>query len=173
MFESFDKEIYLSILLVMIIMALVVFTYRKSVKVFFTTLWSYASVLLSDYYSLRIDNRINRLLTGVWLMSCTVLLAAFSGILRNLMIKAKPILWIDSWDDLLEWKGLEIQAFHTSGLGAYIEKYDTPMTQNFKSRLKGGYLTIDEFEKGIKTHDKDMDYEGVRDGRTAIAGINK
>ena len=47
------------------------------------------------------------------------------------------------------------------------------MTKNFKSRLKDGYLSPDQFEKGNKTHDKDMDYEGVRDGRTAIAGINR
>ena len=105
----------------MIIMSVVVSTYRQSVKVFFTTLWSYASVLLSDYYSLRIETRIDRLLTGVWLMSCVVLLAAFSGILRDLMIKAKPILWIDSWEDLLEWEELEIQALYPGGFGAYME----------------------------------------------------
>ena len=53
---------------------------------------------------------VDRLLSGVWLFACTVLLAAFAGLLRQQMMKPQPIRWIDSLDDLYsdEWKDLNI-----------------------------------------------------------------
>ena len=175
-FKSFDIEVYISLVSIMIVMSLVVAIHKHSMKTFFSALWSYASVILSDYYSLQIESRIDRILSGIWLMSCTVLLAAFSGLLRELMIRPKPICWIDSWDDLMldKWKDVEIQLFETDGLAVYINRFtNTTLARNLESRIKrekGEMLKSDHFESGNKSLDKDLDYDGVRDARTAIAG---
>ena len=170
-FHSFEIEVYLSILSIIIIMSSVVAIHRKSLKAFFSTLWSYASVILSDYYALKVESTIDRLLTGAWLMACTVLLAGFSGLFRDQLMKAKPILWIDSWEDLFEWKDVEIQTFDTEGLAVFVNKSsDTEMAKNFKSRIKDGEFLVREEYVGNKSCEDVLDFEGVKNGRTAIAG---
>ena len=57
-------------------------------------------------------------------MSCTVLLAAFSGQLREQIIKPKSIEWINSWKDLIEWQHLKIETFKTSSLVIYIDQLE-------------------------------------------------
>ena len=77
---------------------------------FFNYLWKYCTVIFSDHYSTRVTKGVDRLLSGIWLVSCTVLLAAFAGLLREQMMKTLPIRWIDSLDDLYseEWRDLFI-----------------------------------------------------------------
>ena len=77
---------------------------------FINHMWNYFTVLLSDHYSMIGRKGVDRLLSGVWLMACTVLLAAFAGLLRRQMMKTQPIRWIDSLDDLYseEWRDLFI-----------------------------------------------------------------
>ena len=71
-------------------------------------------------------------------MACTVVLAAFSGQLREWVIKPKPIYMINSWDDLLlpEWKHMKIEAGDSSEMYAFTENFpDDPKAQEFKKRL--------------------------------------
>ena len=102
---------YYGIIASIIVISFVISVYKHSLKSFFTTFWSYLSVILSDYYSLPIKTVIDKQLSGVWLISCTVLLAAFSGQLRQQQMEPKPIQWIDSIEQLLfddNWKHLDI-----------------------------------------------------------------
>src|SRR5690348_9841156 len=84
-FQCFDNEIYLAILLSILILSCVTAINTKKIK---TSLWIYISIILSDNYSIRMNSKsVNRILFGVWLLVCTVLLAAFSGILRDRLMK--------------------------------------------------------------------------------------
>ena len=94
-------------------------------------------------------------------MSCTVILAAFSGQLREQIIKPKPIHWIDSWEELFEWEHLKIELFKTSSLNLYIDQLGEG-NEKMKGRLK--ILEDELFINNTKTYDKDIDYEGVRMG---------
>ena len=91
-------------------------------------------------------------------MSCTVLLAAFSGLLRGQLLRPDPIYWIDSLQDLYQWKELKIQAFG----GTYIDTFakdskSSPMVKNFLSRLHLlNYYDFNENKKGT-----DIDYNGI------------
>ena len=165
---SFDYSNYIAIILSMIIMSLVVAISRKSMQTFFEYFWSYLSVILSDYYSLKIKSRIDKLFTGVWLMSCTVLLAAFSGLLRDRLLEPQPIYWIDSWKDLAQREHLKIHTFDTSGISIYTSTFPTEtLTQNLAKRIKR--IKIDEFEVGNKSFDYDLDYRGIVNGEVAFS----
>ena len=68
-------------------------------------------------------------------MSCTVLLAAFSGLLRDKQLKPKPIEWIESLEDLLEWKDIRIATHELSNFNIYLENIKgDPVVDNFRER---------------------------------------
>ena len=124
-------------------------------------------VLLSKSNTISAKRISERLLSGLWLMSCTVLLAAFAGLVRNLLLRPDPIYWIDSLQDLYEWKDLQIQTFRATYLHSYTEhSVDDPMADNFGHRLEvlNYYPTVDSGEKDIN----DIDYSGIVEGRTAV-----
>ena len=162
-FEIFTPGVYIGILVSISIMSSIVGLYHRSFKTFLSTFWSYFSVILSDYYSIGISSGVEKLLTGVWLMSCTVLLAAFSGLLRDQSMKPKAILWIDSWHDLYEWKNIKIQIPSVNFMLQFIDNFpDHPYSINFKNRSEI-FENVD-FESGAK----DFDYERVSKGELAI-----
>ena len=170
-FETMDFRIYIFILLSVFIMSLVVAIPRVSINVFFSNLWSHLSIILSDNYSVKsaVMSTADRLMIGVWLMSCTVLLAAFSGLIRELMIKPKPIYWIDSLDDLAEWKHLTIWTTSATGLSYYLTNFrNESMAQNFVKRIV--VLNNDLLSDDPKRWDNEFDYNGVKDGKVAIVG---
>ena len=83
------------------------------------------------------------------------------------MIKPKPIYWIDSWDDLAEWKHLTISATSVSGIQYYITNFgNESMAQNFAKRIV--VLNNDVLYNDPKRWDTDLDYEGVKEGRVAL-----
>ena len=171
LFQTLDYRIYISILASVITMSLEMAISRTSIKTFVSNFWSYLSVILSDTYSIRnvVKSTADRLMTGVWLMSCTVLLAAFSGLLRDLMIQPNPISWIDSWDDLAEWKHLCIYTTYASEVNFYISYFSNEsIAQNFAKRMK--LLNNDELYKDFKRWDTDIDYQGIKDGTAALVG---
>ena len=84
-------------------------------------------------------------------------------------MKPLAIDWIDDWNDLFRWKHLKIQMFKTSGLDNFINDFPyNPMAIDFKEIFD--LLNDNDFQSGNKSYDKDLDYEGVKEGRTAIVG---
>ena len=74
-------------------------------------------------------------------MASTVLLAAFSGILRDQQMKPQPIFWIDSIEELSEWKDLRIQTnlitdfFHQVFNADHSNVKAVDMANNFLERM--------------------------------------
>ena len=136
-FACLSSGVYFGIIASITVISFVISVYKHSLKSFFTTFWSFISVLLSDTFSLPINTLIDRQLTGVWLMSCTVLLAAFAGQLRTQLMKRKPIYSIDSLEHLYEWKGIKIFTGRETPFSNYLENnQDDPMAQELKTRLE-------------------------------------
>ena len=141
--------------------------YKRSFKTFFSTFWSYLSVILSDYYSVPVYTLKERLLSGVWLAVCTILLAAFSGKLREQLLKPKPIEWIDSWDDLFEWKHVLVQTMNLSSFMNYLEYFAKDVEkQNMLHRIKA--FDYSDFKKDNLDFSDVLDYEGFKEGRVAF-----
>ena len=86
------------------------------------------------------------------------------------MLRPDPIYWIDSLQDLYEWKELKIQTFTATYLYSLTEhNTDDPMANNFKDRLE--VLTRFPKENGVKSSLNDLDYKGIVEGRTAFVGF--
>ena len=110
-FQVFDAEIYLGILTSLIILTLASCLNNKfTIVTFIKNIWNYFIVLLSENNSIIRRKGVERLLSGVWVIASTILMAAFAGLLTEQMMKPQPIRWIDSLDDLYsdEWKDLYI-----------------------------------------------------------------
>ena len=167
-FYSYDISIYISLFLFIIIMSLITGLSRNSMKSFLSISWSYLSVLLTDYCTLRAQSLVDRCLIGGWLLSSTILLAVFSGLMRDVLTKPKSIHWIDSWNDLSDWKHLKVVTPTTSSLAYNIKTFGKdPMAEGFADRVSIG-IDFDKYEKGEMSYDNDIDYLSIKEGKLAL-----
>ena len=164
-FESFNMEVYYGIIVSIIVFSVVISAYNNSIKSFFTTLWLYTSVILNGSVNLKNEAIFIMSLYALWLISCTVILAAFSGMLLTLLIKPLPIYWIDSWQDLYEWKHIKIQTMILTDMGFFINKsVNNPVADDFR-------LRSDVFPFSIVADPllRAFDLKGMSEGKVAIA----
>ena len=97
-------------------------------------------------------------------MACTLLLAAFSGQLREFVLKPKPIYWIDSWEDLHDWKHLVIQTNNRSEIVKFTETHpNEKMAKDFEKRFEMTRGDIDDIMSW------QFDEQEVKDGKIAVA----
>ena len=109
-------------------------------------------------------------------MSCTVLLAAFSGLLRQQQLEPKPIQWVDSFEQLLDeqWKHLDVKISTLSHLHDFSLR--NPQLDLIK-RLKKNGLNIIQNEQDAPARYKGMlpscdsiknELDKVKNGSVAI-----
>lgn len=165
----FDIEIYYAIFVSLILFSSLYALKNNSLKIFFKTVWTYTSIILSDNYSIKLSKNFDRYMAGLWLISCTILLAAFSGQLWNRLMRAQTIDMIRSWNDLYflpQWKHLKIQTFKDLDFYLFTEQIDSEMANNFAERLDNSTLVDPyDFLLGEKSYDS-LDMEGVLKGTT-------
>jgi len=79
-----------------------------------------------------------RFVLTFWLLACTVLLSGYSGVIRNLFLRANPDDVIDSSKDLYDRKDMKILAFEGSDIYDFIQKHKNTdeMARDFASRLE-------------------------------------
>ena len=148
-----------------IVISLTVSTSKRRIRSFFDSLWTCISVLLSHSISLPSNTSIVRLLFGVWLMSCTLLLVAFAGILTDHMIRRQTIKWIDSLRYLYDWNDVRIKTSEFDYLDNLINDFPNNfMVKNFKKRVELLDYSIHSFPN-VSIY---LDYHGVVRGRIAI-----
>ena len=113
-------------------------------------------------------------MSGLWLMACTVLLAAFSGKLRDQQLKPKPIYWIETWDDLYEWKDIQIQTYDLTEVSNFVKNFpNDTMAQDFgmRANIREQTLLTNDLVGGGNIYTF-FDFDGMRTGRTAIIYAN-
>ena len=102
------------------------------------------------------------MLSGVWLMACLLLLSAFSGQLREQILRPRKIHWIDTWDDLHEWKHLKIVTYVNSVLKMFTDvSPDDIYSKEFSKRFE----IIDE---SLENTWDIPDIEMVKAGQVAV-----
>ena len=168
-FTVFEWIIYFLIFTWILVISLVNALSKRSLKTFFKTFWIHISQILNDF-SLPHKPRkpMETILSAIWLLSCTVLLAAFSGHVRNRQLIPKPVVWIDSWQDLYERKDMIIETSEIMSIVFYIANFKEKddMAKNFKARTK--IIKEEEFYNGHKSIRNNLDYQGLVDGKVAI-----
>ena len=125
--------------------SLVIGLKNKSIKTFFETVWQYFSVILSEYFSIKPIGHFERSLAAIWLLSCNVLIALYSGHLWDLLVRPQPIDKIDSWDDLYtkpQWNKLKIRTPEYLDMADFAMTDKSEMAQNFKKRI----ILVNPFE---------------------------
>ena len=170
-FECFESEVYYGIIASIFVISFVISVYKHSLKSFFTTFWSYLSVILSNYQSIRTDIAFERLFSGLWLMTCLILLRAFSGKLRDRVIERNPILWIDSWEDLYELKQMKIFTSKGTDLANFIYMFNNSKYQDTKgvmARDFGERVSYSIANGNDRNLPNIIDFDEVRSGRLAI-----
>ena len=163
-FACFQPEVYYTLLATLLIISLTISAINRKILYFFGHFWNYISVLLSHSHSFRATRLSEALVSGVWLMSCTVLLAAFSGLLREQLLRPDPIYWIDSLLDLYQRNELVIQ---THG-GGYFETYTR--TNHLTDSMANNFNDRFEISDWSNIFDE-IDYPGICEGRTAVVSV--
>ena len=164
--ECFDLEVYYCIIASIVVISGVISVYRKSVKVFISNLWSYSSVIINGSYNLDQSCTFTMIISSNWLFMCVILMASFSGMLKDLLIKPRPIHFIDSWDDLVNWKHVQIHTTILSSLVNFVRK--NPDHYWSKEIINNKRLIT--FQPSILNTnlDKAFDFDGIAKGKVAL-----
>ena len=164
-FNCFEPEVYYSSLATVIAISLIISASKRRINTFFESLWTHTSALLSQSVLLPSNTAKDRLLSGLWLISCTVLLAAFAGLFRDLLIRKETIEWIDSLRDLYQWNDIQIKTFESDYIDDLINDYpNDSMAINFQKRVELLDYSMHS-SPNVSTY---LDYHGVVRGRFAI-----
>jgi len=99
-FNCLDRQIYYWIIISLISIGLLFSLKSRSLWAFWSTFWEFGTIILSDCYAHQIRGNLYRIISGIWLMSCVLLLSISSGGLWDFLIRLQPTDKIDSWDDL-------------------------------------------------------------------------
>ena len=141
-FHLFDNDVYYAILLLIVLITCVIGVNKWSLRAFFNTFWAYLSALLSEYHSYPDKTIFERWMSCPWLIGCVIFEAAFTGMLRDQILKGEDIHWtyightldiqwtythwIDSLGDLYEWKHItKLQYTDFSDFNKYLIRNDT------------------------------------------------
>jgi hypothetical protein len=165
--QSFDLNVWLSILFSFISICVFLFFTEKSIHKIQNTIWRYISILLSEpfphiSYRKAIKMLSQRIMLSVWLLSCTVLLAAFSGVLRNFFINYISSDIIDTYQQLYSRSDLKIITTYERYFDLLVQNYKSEnyMLKDFSNRLfyyneidilKQNLTVMEELVSKIKT----------------------
>ena len=174
-FRCFESGVYFAILVSILVISCVFSAQRKSLRGFVETIWAFVSALLSQCHSYPDKTLSDRLMSFPWLIGCVIMIAAFSGTLRDQILKGEDIHWIDSLRDLYKWKHItKLQYHHLDDFYNYLAKNNSDsMRQDFDTRKRDCY-TLNIQISGNQDHEsdciltKELDFQGVFDGSTAL-----
>ena len=164
--ECFDSEVYYCIIASIVVISGVISVSNQSMKTFFRSFWSYTSVVIKGSFKLNNSSRITMILSSHWLLMCFILTSAFSSILKDLFIKPRPIYWVDSWDDLVNWRELKIHTVVLNSLVNFIRK--NPDHYLSKEIVNNKRLELFETSLLNKKIDIGLDFDGIANGKVAL-----
>ncbi|CAG2115864.1 unnamed protein product [Medioppia subpectinata] len=134
--DCWDYNIYVCILLSLLAIGSVFGLKYRSVGIGLETMWSYLSVLLSDYFNVKqIKKSFDRLFAGLWLIICLMLLSLYSAKQYDIMIAGQTYDMIETYDDLHakpQWTHLNIHAYSVE----YLNQIMYDITDRNKIALK-------------------------------------
>jgi len=103
-----------------------------------------------------------RILLSFWLLSCTIFLSSYAGVLRGFFVRSLPNELIDSWEQLFDRKELRIATkMEISFISHFAQTHinDSQMAQDFSSRIEG--VLINDEDILAEYYDKTSNYQYV------------
>jgi hypothetical protein len=158
--------------LIIISMTTIIQIPKEKFSNFMVNIWRYSSLILSEPYPTIAYRRINqflwqRIILSVWLLSCTVLLSGFSGVLLGSFMKSLPNNVIDSYAQLFQRNHLKIITTKTNYFYSSLSK-----EKSFKY-FKDNLIETHHIPLGNLSHPIMIDYtDKVRKG-THVMIVNK
>jgi hypothetical protein len=127
-FQSFEINVWLLILFSLVFICLVIKFFDKAFNNFRSNVWQYSTLLLSEPFPRKAYLRSvkllsHRLVLTVWLLSCTIFLAAFSGVLRGFFIRNVSPDVIDSFEELYHRNKIKVICTDISYFNYYVQNY--------------------------------------------------
>jgi len=145
---GFEVPVWIILLLTMLSIPIPLAMAEKSFSGYFTNLWNYSYLILSETIPKMPKSSIKRFVLTFWLLACTVLLSGYAGVLRQLFMKGVSYDVIDSWEELQFRQDLKIVTMESSVIDKFVQTYqdNNEMARNFASRLEviklGAYQNI-------------------------------
>ena len=99
--NCWDHNIYLALFLSIVAIGCVYGLIKRSFNAMLESMWSYTSVLLSDYFAIKVKNLKPRFLAIIWLLVNTLLLSLYAGFLYDFIIRGQIVDKIEKKEELV------------------------------------------------------------------------
>jgi len=135
---GFEYPVWIALVLTMFFIPLAHGIINKSFSNFTKDFWEYFYVISSEAMPAIPKTQMKRFILALWLLSCTVFLAGYAGVIREFFIKNIPDDVIKTWDHIYGRKDLKIITYESSVLHNFIESEaeTNEMAKDFKSRME-------------------------------------
>jgi len=146
---AFEAPVWITLFITMLLIPLSFCVIEKTFSGYFRNLWNYSYLILSEAIPKMPKSSMKRFVLTFWLLACTVLLSAYSGVIRDQFIRANPDVVIDSWEDLYDQKDMKIVTIEGSDIHHFVldNQNNNEMARDFASRLEIiKYESLDFYE---------------------------
>jgi len=136
-FQCFSPDLWLFIFALIIVISSIISFNEENMSKLSENIFNVFIILISKSIpnSMKMNNKLNKLLIGFWLLLVMFLSIMFSSFLLDYMIKPIPNEVIDSWDDLYMRSEVTILAPMNNAIVKYSELENTSMAKSFRSRI--------------------------------------
>jgi len=144
-FNCYKSKVWFLILFSIIILSLVSslreFHFYKALEY----LWNYFILLFPNSIQKFALNSSQRLLLSVWLLSAFTLSLGFTSYILEYMVRAVPVLTIDSLEDIPKRPQMKVLLRGDSALAQYVKLIDSDIARAIKSKFITVFKPIFEF----------------------------
>ncbi len=136
--NGFDKYVWITILITIFFIPICMAIIEKTFSNYLSNFWNYSYFILSETIPRIPTNLRKRYILTYWLLSCTILLAAYGGVIKDIFLKPVPDVVVNSWNDLHQRKDLKIVTIEGSVIDNFVSNKgtDNEMARDFGSRLE-------------------------------------
>ena len=123
--DCFDDRIYFCSLLSLLAIGLITALKKRSLDECLTTLFTNYTIVFLNQIKVQSKHLSDRIMTSIWLIMSIALVAAYSGVMYERLIRREPIASLKSLNELLDenslWKNSKVYTFF--GIGTFDELF--------------------------------------------------
>ena len=132
--NAFPINVWIIILVLLFIISIVSFVMNKKFS-FCNYFCNYFELLINKSIQKPLIKLKSKLILGIWLIACLYLSIGFTTFILDHMIRAAPVVKVDSLLDLSQRHDLRVYAREDSPFAAFIRYGDTDVTKAISKRL--------------------------------------
>ena len=158
--RSFSQIVWLLIFVSILMNSLFNSITTSSPRKLFAYFWNYLEILFSKSIQRLLVKTKSKLILGIWILSCYYFAIGFTSFMMDFMIRAVPLIKMNSISDLVKRRDILVYARYGSPFAEYIHTIDNELTKSLRNRL----ITFNDFNEVVD----DLAF-GLKNGTAAFS----